>query len=452
MSDGIQSTDGAAAPLTCSICQCASAWRAAFTEIKDGTAKRLCCPACARKLQTKWSRISLIALPLAVALSIYTHSAAWQDPIHQLLTLGCFIVAAQYPLVVLHELGHAVAARLAGAPPYAIVIGSEPWLVDRAVGSIRWRVGYWILGGLTYHSACEGPRARRNSILIVAAGPLTNLVIAAIAIPVALTMPGNLAASLGRLALFAFGLASALQFVRNAWPRQIKTSVGMLANDGARIVALWRGAPIAQSGPARAAELYVRATFAFADQDFELAETVASEAQRECEHADLLAAAGLLRGAALSESDRVAEAVAHLRMLLDSPIANPGLRAGVEDNLAWAYFLVDESAAYEPGFRLVESARALAPWEDSIAITHACLLAATASAGNGRVLEARALLAGLRAPRVHRPNRAYAALARGLIACSDGDFDAARSEFDDAKSWGATAAPLRVLERRIASH
>ena len=105
----------------------------------------------------------------------------------------------------------------------------------------------------------------------------------------------------------------------------------------------------------------------------------------------------------------------------------------------------------ERALPLVRSAREIAPWHTSFAITEACVLAASSDAANQHVNEARALLKSLEREKLDRQNAAYAALARGLCAASEGDLEAATSLRDASKSLGATAAPLRVLERRFPS-
>jgi hypothetical protein len=158
----------------------------------------------------------------------------------------------------------------------------------------------------------------------------------------------------------------------------------------------------------------------------------------------------VLRAAALAESDEAARAVALLVPLLEAGPADSGVRAGVLDNLAWAYLLTDEPEKLDQGLELVAEACAHAPWDVSFQISRACLLAASAVPGDDRAQVAHELIRELGKQSLRGQNAAYAALARGLIAAVRGD-PSARREYENAKSLHATVAPLRVLERRLPS-
>jgi Peptidase family M50 len=114
------------------------------------------------------------------------------------VVLICCWVAA----IVIHELGHLGAARLLRVPVTAIYLGGPPALVKVRLGGVLLGAGLLPRGRVVHRAA---PSAGRQA-MIVAAGPLANLVTAAVALslplprtvgwPIALTWAGLGAGSL----------------------------------------------------------------------------------------------------------------------------------------------------------------------------------------------------------------------------------------------------------------
>lgn len=437
--------------LSCTVCGCTSTWKAAFRPVKDGTLTRLCCPRCAAGLVRKHNRIGVWVWAAALVLWIprlFGGERVGAGSIFEVLVPAWLLYAASfYMLIVLHELGHALVANLVGAPAYGIHIGQQPWLIDRPIGRIRWRIGRHWRGGMTFHAPCEGRAATLRSVLITIAGPLTNIVVAFVALTLA--GRGSLSGSPGWLALFILGIASATLAVLSLWPRRMKTPFGEMRSDGANILRRLRGEK-SNVPLERAYMRFYRAHAAFDDGEFVAAASEAATALESGDDDTLRSYLLLLRAAALAQSDDAPGAVALLLPMLESAAVDDGIRASVMDNLAWAYLLVDEREKLEQGLELVAQACALAPWETSFLICRICLMAASANPENGRAHAAQAMLAQLGQEKMTGPNAAYASLARGLIAAAHGDASA-RREYENAKSLHATAAPLRVLERRLPS-
>jgi hypothetical protein len=437
--------------LTCTMCGCSSTWKAAFRRVKDGTLRRLCCPYCADNVARKHARARLLlqvfasSVWLAILSTGHFHHG---NTIAWIVASYCLISMWMYLLIIPHEWGHALVARLVGAPCHAIQIGEAPWLLDRRISGIRWRIGRYWSGGFTLDAPCEGPKARRNGAFIVLGGPTMNLLIAAIAIT-AFHLRDDPASSVGNVLLLTLGMASGSLFISNLWPRRIRISMREMYSDGANLLRILRG----ERRDPRAGHAYVHyslARLAFDDRDFTTAAREAAAARGLWPDEPGRAALTVTQAAALAESDDAAGAVRLLSPLLELPSPDPGVRAGVADNLAWAFLLLGEPHRLEQGLKLVAEARMLAPWDRSFLITEVSLLAASANPENGRVEVAQELLRQLDAEKLRGQNAAYAALARGLIAAARGDASA-RREYHNAESLHATAAPLRVLERRLPS-
>jgi Zn-dependent protease len=114
-----------------------------------------------------------------------------------MLLLGIALMVAS---IVLHEVAHAVIARLLGAQVLTICIGAGALLLDRDVHDIRVLVRVIPLGGYVQIVQPNARTFRRNQALVCSAGPLMNVVLSVIA-GVALGWTHPLAILNGLLAL-----------------------------------------------------------------------------------------------------------------------------------------------------------------------------------------------------------------------------------------------------------
>jgi hypothetical protein len=442
--------ESSAEPISCSTCGCTSTWRAAFTPVRDGTITRICCPNCAEQFHSRWSRWSFWGYAIAAMFLLLNFSKGRVGGMDLVIAASLLFFVAQLPLIVLHEIGHAIVAALVGATPYAIALGREPWIVDRRFLGLRWRIGRQLTQGLCYHAPCEGVHSRRNTILILAGGALMNAAIAGLAIAAAFAFPPRFDHSLLRFAFLVVGFSSAFLCVWSVWPREVDTAVGKIPNDGAQILQLLRGR-VDELAKGRGAHHYLLATFAFADGDYPRAEAEALRALAEYPDPKLAAAVAILRSAAHCETGEARRAIDQLRGLEAAVADDPGLRSGVLNNLAWAHLLTDEPPLIEQGIALSASAREVAPWFAPYSITRACLIAASATDGNGRIAEAEAILRRVSAKSLESRSLGYLFLACGLVAAAKGDRETARGALERARRRGAASDSLRLLERRLAS-
>ncbi|WP_448954460.1 M50 family metallopeptidase [Labrys neptuniae] len=95
------------------------------------------------------------------------------------------LFAAQIFATALHELGHALAGRLAGIAIAEIQIGRAPWRFSLRFGETNLLVGQRIDGGCVVPYWQPHPSRLRN-IVFVAAGPAVDLILMAVAIWVAI--------------------------------------------------------------------------------------------------------------------------------------------------------------------------------------------------------------------------------------------------------------------------
>jgi len=118
--------------------------------------------------------------------------------------LLCFVA------VLVHELGHAAAAHRLGADIRAIVVLPFEYSMRQRRLRLKWRAGAGDLGGYVSY-VLDRIDARRKHMLIAAAGPVANLLLALLAGTGAAliggaTLPGAL---LGALAFLSAGMGIA---------------------------------------------------------------------------------------------------------------------------------------------------------------------------------------------------------------------------------------------------
>jgi tetratricopeptide (TPR) repeat protein len=129
-----------------------------------------------------------------------------------------FVLLFWGPLLVLHELGHAFAARLVGWRVTEIVIGFGRELRRFRVGSTRVRVRAVPVEGYVLAAPTSTGWARAKQAWIYFAGPLTELLVLAALAPVLeleLPKPGD---SVGRVALQSLGVTAALGALCTLFP------------------------------------------------------------------------------------------------------------------------------------------------------------------------------------------------------------------------------------------
>jgi tetratricopeptide (TPR) repeat protein len=146
-----------------------------------------------------------------------------------------FVLLFWGPLLVLHELGHALGARLVGWRVTEVVIGFGRELHRFRLGGTRVRVRAVPVEGYVIATPGTLKRARLAQAWIYFAGPLTELLVLAALAPVLdFELPGP-GAGVGRVALQSLGLAAALGALCTLFPYRSQGN----PSDGLGVLSSW---------------------------------------------------------------------------------------------------------------------------------------------------------------------------------------------------------------------
>jgi hypothetical protein len=144
-----------------------------------------------------------------------------------------FITLAWFPLLAIHEGGHALMARLLGWRVLAVVIGFGRTLASFRVGETRVELRALPLEGFTRPVPRGLSRPRLKSFLIYAAGPLAELLIVGLlTLVLGFDRMTTRTDDLYIIAVQSFSAAALLGVIINVIPHTAETSHGRSANDG----------------------------------------------------------------------------------------------------------------------------------------------------------------------------------------------------------------------------
>ncbi|MDA0705550.1 MAG: site-2 protease family protein [Proteobacteria bacterium] len=188
--------------------------QAMFTDLKIAAGRRPLAAAEAR-----------IATILGTLFALMILTAAFEEYSAQRLSIA-FIILFWAPLLVLHELGHALAARLLGWQVREIVIGFGRELCCWQSGATLVRIKLVPLEGYILPTPSDARQMRRKSMLIYAAGPGAELLLlAALLLALGWNYVFGTALGTGQIAVQSLAIAILLGAGFNLLPFQTEGAV-----------------------------------------------------------------------------------------------------------------------------------------------------------------------------------------------------------------------------------
>lgn len=153
-----------------------------------------------------------------------------------------FMLLAWFPLIALHELGHAAMARAVGWEVDAIVVGFGGVAFELELFGVPCALKMYPIGGYMRPAPLDTRRIRLKSALVYLAGPLAEVLLVLL-----LTLVVGVDAMLARtdaigvIAAQAISVAALFSVLSNLVPRPIDTEHGPSYTDGlGALRALWR--------------------------------------------------------------------------------------------------------------------------------------------------------------------------------------------------------------------
>jgi tetratricopeptide (TPR) repeat protein len=423
--------------IECAQCGVRAELEAPFLKVRKSLSRKhlAFCPRCVQqqKLEaSKESEYTVLAALVACA------AGAWWIGSNILLFLALFCVAYA-PALLLHELGHADAARVLGLRCFGIVIGfGTPLWRGHLLGvPIEWRRN--AVGGYTRGAILSERGARRRMALFALGGPALNALAAALVWP-ALPDGGLSSAPSGFGEALASGwfAANALYAGLNLLPLRHSNPLGVLASDGLLILQSLFATP-ATVREWLAARFLLEAAIAHEEGRFEPAlASVRAGLGAHPGHPGLTS----LLGICLLGTNQIEEARDVFRRQLAGEL-QPAERAMTLNNVAWCDFVSARDERLDEALQCSEEACAQIGWLSPIQNTRAAVLVWAERAEEALPFA----LAALEGP-LPPANRAYVACVLALAHAALGRRDEAKRALEQARAADATCL---LLPRAAAS-
>lgn len=213
----------------CNSCGMESTVKQAFIEKKNlaGRVIKTTCFECVAKRQSRVLFIELLGLALLGGWFYLINPYGW---IARFVLFAYASLLISVPILLLHELAHAVIGGLLGLRVFAVHLGFGRLLFNKKFLGVHWVARLIPLGGATFLAGPETRFYRMRFFLAVLAGPALHAVLAVLLyflqFPI-LLMTGHINWIVG-LAMWL----NIISLIANLFPRKISTAFGVTGTDG----------------------------------------------------------------------------------------------------------------------------------------------------------------------------------------------------------------------------
>lgn len=327
--------------------------------VRDSGRRVHVCPTCATRLaQSGWGRQRLVSFLWLVAplslLAAVSPVLTWVDVARLVLLLG--LATALH--VVVHEAAHSLVALALGMGVPSVQLGDGPVVLRlRLRGTTIDLRGFH--SGATHLEPTSTGLLRLRLGVAVAAGPLSNLVLAAVAFWFTGVVSGSVQQFAG--SVVAVGLFVG---ILNLLPLRYRSGAAPAQTDGRLLIDLLAGA-------ASGDQIVAASRLQAAQRRHLSGEAVADEAEDEIDSEDPVILG--MEGTRRILLGRYDEAVALLRRAVATP-QDDGDRALSLNNLAWALLRSRPDGWLPEADQASAEALALRPWIQALMGTRGCVL------------------------------------------------------------------------------
>jgi len=209
----------------CQRCGRQSPIEAAFVTKKrsDGSLAQCLCFECASKRTANSTLLLYLLLPVFGLLILLVSPGSMLGRAYLLIFAG---LLTTIPLILLHEISHALTARALGFRVFAIHLGLGKVMLSRRAFGIAWTIRLIPSSAVTLVSGPEMPRYRLRLFLIHLAGPAFH----ALLIGALLWLKSAFGYS--DLLYYIFLWTNIFLLVFNLFPRKVQVAVGSAGTDG----------------------------------------------------------------------------------------------------------------------------------------------------------------------------------------------------------------------------
>ena len=186
---------------------------------------RYFCPTCIVKRQTT-SFISMIMV--FIIFSLLAFGFGFSSPEGSAILAGNLFLISIIPLILIHELAHAVTAKLTGLPVFLILIGIGKTVWSGKFLGMEWIINSLPLGGITAIGARPTPNIRAKLFFVYLAGPASHTILAGIFYLLAKGQTAPL--------FYALTFANLFLLLTNLYPRKARMVTGMSGTDGWHLI------------------------------------------------------------------------------------------------------------------------------------------------------------------------------------------------------------------------
>lgn len=359
--------------MKCDVCGLESSFDAGFIKERKSFRKteRTVCPVCwARRLHAfeGWNQLSFLALGIIGCIEL------WQDPdslfgplLVGLLLWDLFLILAIIP----HELGHVLAARLAGFRVFAVVIGIGKEAFKFRLLDITVRFHWLPIAGGTITAPKTAQSFRSKRFFVILAGPMVNAAIAGVVF-LFWSHTRHESGAIGLLRPLPICLLANLWILLfNLWPRQTKSF--NVASDGKQLLKIFSGKK-EEREQSLSARYLLEAVMRWEEHSDSVGALDWCRQGLELfpQNTNLLNTSGLL---SLHAGDYSRGREIFLQLLKEQPNPNP-TRFIFLNNIAYADALMENPELLPEADAYSQEAYAGAPWNSAIVGTRGTVLAA----------------------------------------------------------------------------
>jgi hypothetical protein len=354
----------------CKLCGLESPLKDAFIQHKGWFSKRTTTVCFQCEVKRQWrSMVRAILLMLAAGVLLYLIMPYGFFGKALLQALGTMLLVL-VPLIIAHELAHALAARLVGLSVFQVHIGAGRVLWSARFLKTRWFLHLLPVSGATVAAGPDLPGYRWRQFLVLLAGPALHAVLSLCSWWLLSTWSfERFGSPLHSLVLLLFWM-NILLLVSNLIPRKVALSSGVAGTDGGAILKLLYR-------PDELLRQYHRAYYvhqvvdAVDREDLAAARRWSDEgAQRYPEDALMINTSGY----ALIAAGDYAAGRAAFRRVLQFENLEEVVRAMGENNVAYANFMLADEALRAEADEYSAEAYGKIAWEPAVVGTRGAVL------------------------------------------------------------------------------